>query len=600
MAKPLNKSRKRLIIVFSVLFAGIIVMCFRVGWIQIVKGDEYASMAEVNHTKDTEIEAKRGTIFDRNGTKLAISAPCYSIWIRPADIKQGTTEKEQRQSQNKVIDALSIALREDSGEMRSYVCSDKTLVKVAKYKSKNQIEKLRRRIKKDNLSGIEIENDYRRYYPNGSFASHVLGSVTDDNEGRTGIELQYDSELKGISGRSVKDTAADGKQLSYGKEKYYEASDGMGVQLTIDEVIQHYAEKNIKQSMKDMKAKSVSCIMMDPKTGDIIAMCSYPEFNPNDAMGLENKAVSKALSGLTEKQKTKYWNDSWRNPNINDTYEPGSTFKLLTLGSSLEEGVATLSSRFYCSGALSVQGTTIKCWRYYDPHGSQSLMEATGNSCNPAFMTLALRLGKNRFYSHLDTFGMTERTGVDYPGEAEPIVYNKRAASQIDLASMGFGQSINVTRMQMVTAVSAYANGGMMMKPRLVRAYTDSEGKIIKKIEPKKKRQVVSKETAREVLKIMEFAVDKSEAAPAAVKGYRVGGKTGTAEKTINGKISQQTYSSFIGIAPINDPKFCILVVVDSPAGGVHGAAAAAPYAQKIMKSTLQYMDIQPSYLKNR
>lgn len=570
-----------------------VVMCFRIGWVQIVKGDEYKRMAEMNHKSDSAIEAKRGTIYDRNKARLAVSAPCYSVWVRPDDIRQGETKADKEKTIEQAADVLAETLSEDRDRIFELITSDKTLVKIAKYKRKVTADKLRKQIKKYHLAGVEIEEDSRRYYPNGAFAAHVLGSVTDENKGRSGIELQYDSELKGIEGRSVKDVAADGKDLSYKDAEYYEASDGTGVMLTIDEVIQHYVEKAIASTQKKMKSKKVMCIVMDPSNGDVLAMATSPEFSPNDPLLTKNSKEVKKMSGMGDSEVVDYLNEKWRNPVVSDTYEPGSTFKLITLGATLEEQTATKSSTFNCSGATYVVDTKIKCWYHPNAHGTQTVTEATKNSCNPVFVQLALRLGTDKFYKYLENFGLTEKTGIDCPGETSSIVIDKKKVTPVDLACIGFGQSITVTPIQLITAISSYANDGKLMQPRLVKAYTDHDGNIVKEIPPKVKRRIVSPETAKEVLKIMDVSVNVAKTAASECNGYKVGGKTGTAEKTINQKISKQTYSSFIGVAPIDDPRISVLVVVDSPAGAIHGAEAAEPCATKIIENTLRYMDVK-------
>ena len=335
-------------------------------------------------------------------------------------------------------------------------------------------------------------------------------------------------------------------------------------------------------------------IIMDPKTGEILAMGSYPDFDPNNAKEPLKKKDRKKLEKMSEKKKTDFWNEMWRNNLISDTYEPGSTFKLMTLGAVLEEGIATPHSHYTCGGTINVEGSRIKCWYYPDSHGRQTVKEATGNSCNPVFVQLALKLGKSRFYTYLKNFGITDTTGVDFPGETSSIILPQDGLLNSDLARMGFGQSINITPIQLVTAVSAYGNKGKLMRPHLVKAFIDDDGNVVEKVRPKVVRQVVSEDTAEEVLDIMRYNVDNLGAKPAKVEGYAIGGKTGTAQKTINGKISKQTYSSCICIGPVDDPKFTILIVVDNPRGVQFGSATAAPAVQETMTNILRYMNIQP------
>lgn len=590
MAKPLIKSKKRILIVFSIIFLLIVAMCLRVGWVQIVKEEEYSKKAIEQQTKDTPVAAKRGTIYDRNNTKLAISAPCFSIWVRPGDVVKGLegTEKDLKieETSQKLADILGM----EKDEVKEFVTADKTLIKITKYQDKKTADKVR----EADLDGVEVAEDVKRHYPLGNFCSHVLGSVTDNNTGLSGIEMEYNNYLSGTSGRSIKDTAADGRSLTYGSEHYYAPENGTSLELTIDEVMQHYLEKGLKSAYKKHSADNVMGMIMDPKTGEILAMGSYPAFDPNDAKKPLKKKDQKKLEKMTEEEKTDFWNEMWRNNLISDTYEPGSTFKLMTLGATLEEGIATPRSHYTCSGTINVEGSVIKCWRSDDPHGRQTLKEATGNSCNPVFVQLALKLGKSKFYSYLRNFGITDITGVDFPGETSSIMLPQDTLMNSDLARVGFGQSINITPIQLVTAVSAYGNKGKLMRPHLVKAFLDDDGKVVEKVKPKVVRQVVSEDTASEVLDIMKNNVDNLGANTAKIEGYNIGGKTGTAQKTINGKISKQTYSSFIGIAPTDDPKFTILVVVDNPRGVQYGSATAGPAAKDVMTNILRYLNVQP------
>ncbi len=590
MTKPLVKSKKRILVVFSIIFFLIAVMCIRVGWVQIVKGEEYSKKAIEQQTKDTPVAAKRGTIYDRNMTKLAVSAPCYSIWARPAEVALGLKGTEKDVKIEETASALADILEMDKDEVKEFLTADKTLIKITKYRDRETADKVR----EAGLDGIEVAEDVKRHYPLKEFCAHVLGSVTDNNTGLSGIEMEYNNYLSGTAGRSIKDTAADGRTLTYGSEHYYAPENGTGLQLTIDEVMQHYLEKSIKKAYKKNSADNVMGIIMDPKTGEILAMGSYPDFDPNNAKEPLKKKDRKKLEKMSEKKKTDFWNEMWRNNLISDTYEPGSTFKLMTLGAVLEEGIATPHSHYTCGGTINVEGSRIKCWYYPDSHGRQTLKEATGNSCNPVFVQLALKLGKSKFYTYLKNFGITDPTGVDFPGETSSIMLPQDGLLNSDLARMGFGQSINITPIQLVTAVSAYGNKGKLMRPHIVKAFLDDSGDVVEKVKPKVVRQVVSEDTAEEVLDIMRYNVDNLGAKPAKVEGYAIGGKTGTAQKTINGKISKQTYSSCICIGPVDDPKFTILIVVDNPRGVQFGSATAAPAVQETMTNILRYMNIQP------
>lgn len=590
--KPLAKSKKRLVIGFAFLFAVMALLCFRTGWVQIVKGKEYSQKATEQQTRDVPIEAKRGVIYDRNYEELAISATCYSVWARPTNVASGDTLGEKEASINKTVATLAKILDKDEKEIRELLTKEQSLVKVDKYLDKDTADKIR----KADLSGIEIAEDVKRYYPLNAFLSHTLGSVTDDNTGLSGLELQYNSYLSGVSGRWIKNTDISGNSLAYGEEKYYQAEDGLGLVLTIDETIQHYVEKSIATVQKNTSADRVMAIMMDPKTGDILALAQTPEFDPNDPKTPLKKSEQTKLASLSDTEKMDYWNDMWRNSLISDVYEPGSTFKLLTTSMALEEGKTTTSENFTCTGYINVANETLRCWKYYAPHGTQTLTEAVGNSCNPVFVTLAQRLGIDTFYNYLETFGITEKTGIDFPGEGTSILQNKEKAGSVGLATMGYGQGVAVTPIQLITAISSLGNEGKLMKPRLVKALVDEDGKVVKEFDTEIVRQTVSKKTAEEMCEIMEFVVAEGGAGTAKVEGYRVGGKTGTANKAKNGGYSEQTYSSFIGMAPMDDPQVAVLVIVDNPKGVKYGSQTAAPGAKLILEDTLRYLDLQPKY----
>ena len=589
------KNRRRIAIGFAVIALLLIALVFRVAWIQIVDAEELSQKAIDQQTKDTPIEAKRGKIYDRNGKELATSTTCYTLWARPSQIKQ-KDGKERPDSEIKVF-AQEIAdiIDGDASDVYADLTEDQALVRVAKYLEKSTADKLR----KLQINGIEISEDNKRYYPLGNFASQVLGSVNDDNVGRTGIELQYDQYLSGVSGRWVKNTDLLGNELVKGAEEYHEAQDGLNVIMTLDEAIQYYVEKALEKGMEKTKAKRIMCLVMDPKTGDILASATTPGFDPNEATEplAEDKKKYKKMS--TE-EKNKYLFSLWRNPLVSDTYEPGSTFKLITASSAIEEKVINDNTTFNCSGSFSVAGVRLHCWTN-GAHGTQTIRQAIGNSCNPALAKVASLLGKTRFYKYLDLYGITDKTGVDYPGEAGAIVQSLDNVGPVELATIGYGQGISVTPIQLLTAVNAIGNDGVLLQPRYVKALTDSEGKIVESYDPVVVRKVLSSATAKKMRSIMQYVVDEGGGGNARIAGYRVGGKTGTANKIDagTGKYGKYYYSSFIGMAPMDDPQVSILVVVDSPKGSYYGSMVAAPIAKDILTDTLRYLNVTPKYSKS-
>lgn len=585
------KNRKRLLGAFAFILFIMSVLCFRCGWWQIVKGEELADTAAAQQTRDSLVEAKRGVIYDRNKMELAVSGTAYSVWVRPADLKTADSANKKEDLTSEVISGLSGILEMDDDEVRESVTADQNLIKIESGLSKETAD----RIRELELTAVELSEDSKRFYPLGSFASHLIGSVSDDNTGLAGIEAYYNRYLTGVSGRRIQNTDVSGNGLSYGFEEYYAAEDGLGVVLTIDEVVQNYVEKAIVSCQKKTQADRVMCLVMDTETAEILAMAVTPEYDPNNPREAPTEAEQKKLDSMSDKKKVDYWNKMWRNPLLQDTYEPGSTFKLMTTSIALEEGLTSPSETFYDNGSIDVSGETLKCWSDV-PHGKQTLEEAVGNSCNPVFVTLGLRIGKERFYNYMELFGYDSITGIDYPSEATAILQNEDTAGPVDLATMAYGQGIAVTPIQLATAVSAIGNGGVMMKPHLVKELVDSDGKTVRTFEPEEVRQIISKQTSDEVCDIMEYVVSEGGAETAYVEGYRVGGKTGTANKPKAGGYSEDTYSSFIGMAPMNDPKVTVLVIVDSPVGIKYGSQTAAPCAQTIFKNILPYLGIETQY----
>ncbi|MGI6767301.1 MAG: penicillin-binding transpeptidase domain-containing protein [Lentihominibacter sp.] len=587
-----NKSRKNLIIVMMIIFTFLLAITIRVGWIQIVKGSEYKEMALQQQTKDTPIEAERGIIYDRNGEKLAVSVKCYTVYATPSeigkDLKGDKKEYALDQTAQKLADILDV---EKSG-MAELLATDRSQIRIIGGIDADTADKIR----DEKLSGITISNDTKRQYPGGTLAANVLGAVSEENMGQSGLELYYNKYLKGISGRWVNYTDTRGNQLSYSpeNEKYYQAEDGYSLVTTIDEVVQSYAESALEKSMKKTAADRAMAIVMSVETGEILALAQTPSFDPNNPYEPSGKKEKAEFDKMTADEKTANLSSMWRCWPINDVYEPGSVFKLLTTSIALEEDVASMDSAYYCEGKKKVADRTIHCWYYPRIHGKQSLKQAVGNSCNPVFIELATKLGIEKFYDYMDTFGITGITGVDYPSEGRAILQPEETAGPVGLATIGFGQGIAVTPVQLVTAISSLGNNGKLMQPRLVKEIRDDKGKTVEKIEPEVLRQTVSRETADEICEIMEYVVEDGGGGTAAVDGYRVGGKTGTAYKAEKGGYSEDTYSSCLAMAPMGDPKITVLVVIDSPKGIKYGSVTAGPVVSEILSKTLKHLNIPP------
>ncbi len=583
------KHKKRIVIGFIILSLVLVGLTFRVGWHQIVKADELTQKARDQQTQDVPIAAKRGTIYDRNGRELASSITCYSVWVRPAQLKEAKSENEINALAQQLADITDVEL----DTVRARLTREEALVRVAKYLDKDAADAIRDLA----VSSLQISEDTRRYYSLGNFASQVLGSVNDDNAGRTGIELEYDQYLSGVAGRWVRNVDVNSNELLDGSEEYHEAQDGLNVVLTLDEAIQYYAEKAVAEGMKETKAERIMCLIMDPTTGEILANVVSPGFDPNNATEPDDEEALKEFRKLTAEKQNQYLFSLWRNPIVSDTYEPGSTFKLLTASSALEEKVISLHDTFTCNTYVNVAGINLHCWSARD-HGTQTVKQAVGNSCNPAHAKIATKMGAATFYKYLNLYGITDKTGVDYPGETGSIMYALENVGPVELATMGYGQSISLTPIQLLTAVNAIGNGGDLLQPRYVKALTDSDGNVVEEYETTVVRKVLSSKTAREMREIMEYVVAEGGGGNAKIAGYRVGGKTGTANKVDagTGRYGDYYYSSFLGMAPMDDPKVSILVVVDSPKGNFYGSAVAAPIAKDILEDTLRYLNVEPKY----
>lgn len=580
--------KKRLVIILILANVALLFLIGRIGWIQIVNGEKYSRLAEIQQTRDTLIPATRGKILDRKGEILALNATAYTVWSRPSEVVNSGKGEE-------IVIKLAEILGTREDDIKQKILNEKSnIVKVEKWIDKAKVDM----IKQEKLAGIWIVEDTKRYYPYGAFASRILGHTTEDNSGLVGIELEYDRYLRGVPGRRISNTDAMGKNLSYGSEKYYASKSGLNVVLTIDETIQHFVEKSIEKTLTQTKAKRVMAIVMEPSTGDILSMAVTPDYDPNTPR-IPNQITTKEYERLDAEGKQKIWNEMWRNPLISDTYEPGSTFKLITAAAALEEGVVEPNSQFYDEGFIVVAGQKLRCWRYYLPHGEQTFTQAMQNSCNPIFVEVGQRLGVDKYYKYLDTFGFTQPTGIDLPGEGKAIIQSKDKVGPVELATISYGQGISVTPLQLISAVAAIGNDGKLMKPRIVKELVDDSDNVVERFEPKMVRQVLSEKTSRELKVIMESVVTEGSGNRAYIPGYNVGGKTGTADKIVNGRYADgKVYSSFIALAPVEESSLAVLVIVDEPQGEHFGSLTAAPAVYDILSETLRYLDIEPRYSK--
>ncbi|WMM23361.1 penicillin-binding transpeptidase domain-containing protein [Tissierella sp. MB52-C2] len=588
MARPSYSSKKRLLFVLGLVMFISTFLIGRLGYLQIVKGEELKKGALEQWTKGITIKSKRGIIYDRKGKKLAVSVSASTVWASPADIKDP----------DKTAKEVARILNLDEEQVYSKITKKIGTEKLKQWITREEAQELR----KLKLSGIEIVDDNRRYYPYGNFASYVLGFTNIDNNGLEGIEQTYDKYLTGTPGKWVKTTDAASRQLPFDGEKIYEASDGLSVVLTIDEIIQHFAEKAAEEAARATQAKNVSVIVMEPQTGDILALTTKPDYDPNEPRVPLNEETKRQWDNLSQEELQKRWYDMWRNFAISDAYEPGSTFKIITAAAALEENVIKPETHFYCNGFVrDIKGAVLKCSRWYNPHGSLNFIEGMNTSCNVVFVDVGRKVGKERFLKYIKAFGFGEKTEIELNGEQAGIVpSNAENVKEINLATMSYGHGIAVTPLQLINAVSAVANGGNLMTPRLVKELIDDDGKVVESFPPEVKRKVISESTSKTMLELLENVVRDGTGTSAYIPGFRVGGKTGTAQKIIDGKYAPGKYiGSFVAVAPADDPKVAILVIVDEPVGQYYGGTVAAPVAKSVLEETLSYLEVAPKFTKD-
>ncbi|HEX2937671.1 MAG TPA: penicillin-binding transpeptidase domain-containing protein [Ruminiclostridium sp.] len=601
MISPSLSMKKKMTFVLAFLFVlGFTVLIGRLVKLQFVDGNFYQQKALSQQLSVTTITANRGTIYDRNMKPLAQSATVWDVYVSPSYIKadkDGTVEEKL----TKISTGLAKILNLDEKTVYSKISKKTSYVVIAK-KVENDVATLVRNFAKDNkLSCIGIVEDSKRYYPFNNFASQLIGFTGSDNQGLAGVEAYYNSVLKGVNGRVVTAKNAKGTDMPYDFQDRVEAKDGTSIVLTIDEVVQHYLEKNLQSAYVDNNVGvGVTGIVMDVKTGEILAMSSQPSFDPNNPFEIANPTVQQkiaALSGDEQKtQKSLAQQDQWRNNAITNPYEPGSTFKIITAAAALNEGVVKETDEFDDPGSINVAGTDFHCWKR-GGHGHQTFLQGFENSCNVVFIKVGQALGVNRLYKYITAFGLTQKTGIDLPGEADSISLSESKMGPVELASVSFGQSNKITPIQLISAVSAVANGGKLVQPHIVKEQLDQNNNIVKTFGTTEKRQVISEETSKEMCTMMEKEVEEGTGNNAYVAGYRIGGKTGTAQKLEKGANSDALVCSMVGIAPADDPQIAVLVLFDEPHAAINfGGVITAPVLGKIMSEVLPYLGVEPQY----
>jgi stage V sporulation protein D (sporulation-specific penicillin-binding protein) len=610
--------RRLMVVLILLVIGGFGASIFGVVLVQLVHGEEYRAVAENNQLRDTVISAERGVIYDCNMKVLAKSASAYKIYVKPNLI--GKDENVRK----RIVERLAEILDMTEEKVRNKTLyTDKNYIVIKSKVETEQKEKVSEFMDEtvraisaqtgkpaDIPIGryIGIDPDVKRYYPYSNFAASVIGFTGSDDVGLSGLELEYNSTLTGTPGRII--TAQNGglnsNSMPIEYESIYDAKQGTSLVLTIDEVIQRYLEKSLTQAYIDANAQAAYGIVMDVKTGAILAMANEGDFDLNNPFEISNPEVKKKIDEIKDKdekynalQSAQY--SQWRNRAISDSYEPGSVFKLFTLSAALEEKVVTPETKYTCVGSIRVANRRISCWRHAG-HGTQDLTHGLMNSCNPFFITVGQSLGQEKFFKYFEAFGFTERTGIDLPAEAKPVAgvtyHPLETMSIVNLASSSFGQSFQITPIQMINAIAAIGNGGKLMKPYVVAKTLDEKGNVISETKPTIRRQVISESTAKTVAGMMEQVVMGGTGKNGYVAGYRVAGKTGTSEKlSLRDENGNKHYvASFGCFAPANDARIAILIAIDDPKGQINGGQIAAPVAAEVIQNTMVYLNVEPQY----
>lgn len=582
-------SKKKMRNTLFITFLIIICLIGRLGYIQFIQGGELSSMAYQQQTLDRSINPKRGTIFDSTGKNvLAVSSTVETVTVNPGNIAKENKEKVAR--------VLADIFEQDYEKILKKVTKRSSIETIAKKVEKEKTDQLRVWMEQNGITtGINIDEDTKRFYPYSTVASQIIGFCGSDNQGLDGIEAKYDAELKGTQGAIRRHTDARGGEIGEEGENYVSAIDGNDLILTIDLSIQSIAEKYLEEVCIDnVCTDGGNIVIMNPQNGDILAMATYPNYNLNQPYEAYTEELKQNWDNLEQAEKTRSLQAVWRNKAIADTYEPGSVFKVITASAAIEEGLVTdidQEGQFCCTGGIEVAGVRIKCWRHYRPHGSESLRLGLMNSCNPVFIGLGQKLGVQTYYRYLNKFRLLNRTDVDLPGEANSIFLAENKAGPVELATISFGQRFEITPIQLVTAVSAIANGGNSIVPRVVKQRVDSQTGEVQDIPVKTNGTVISKETSEKVLSMMESVVAEGTGKNAKVAGYRIGGKTGTSEDGVN---TNKYVTSFCGVAPIDNPQLVVLVTLYNPTGegGHQGGGVAAPVGGQIFSEVLPYLEV--------
>ena len=575
---PIAVKKKLLVFLFGATF-GFALLFGRIVYIELFRAEEWQELAYEQQTRDRLIMPQRGSILDRNGEGIALTETVNAVSVIPVQIK------DAEETSRYLAEVL---------ELDYTTVLEKVQQKVALVRIKTKVDaQIAAEIRSQELPGVMVDEDIKRVYPYSEMAAQVIGFVGKDNQGIIGLEAKYDELLKGAQGKILTLTDSRGNEVDSQQERVAPV-DGNNLVTTIDVVMQQYAEQTIAKAVETKNAKSGMIIVLNPQNGEVYAMANYPFFDLNDPFTIQNEELAAVWSTLSEEEKNDNLNKMWRNTAINDTYEPGSTFKMVTSAAGLEEGVITPESQFFCNGYHTVGGRMIKCWRYPRTHGAQTFTQGVLNSCNPVFMQVGERVGAEKFVEYMRKFGFYEKTGIDLAGEATGIIHKLENIGPVELATMSFGQSFQITPLQLLRAASAVVNGGYLITPHLAKEITDIDGMVVETFDYEKTEQVISTQTSEQMKSILEQVVSGGTGNKTYIPGYRIGGKTATSEKLPrkNGKY----IASFISFAPAEDPQVMALVLIDEPQGVYYGGTVAGPVMKELMGNILPYLGIEPVY----
>ena len=572
MAEFLTYHRKKILVVFVISALLMTGLCGQLGFLMIARSDHYSKMADALHERERTIKAARGEIVDRNGTVIAANRTVCTVSVIHNQVKEP----------EKVIRELARILDLSEEEVRKKVekRSSREIIRT------NVDKETGDRIRELHLAGVKVDEDYKRYYPLDTMASTVLGFTGADNQGILGLEVKYDSYLQGTSGKILTLTDARGIEIENAGETRLEPVNGYDLYISMDSNIQQYCEQAAEKAYIKKQADEVSVIVMNPQNGEIMAMVNYPEFNLNEPFTLIEEMGADGTESADKKQEL--LNRMWRNPCISDTYEPGSTFKIITAAAALEEGVVSLTDQFYCPGYKLVEDRRIRCAKT-SGHGAETFETGIMNSCNPVFIELGERLGVENYYKYFKQFGLTQKTGIDLPGEAATIMHKQENVGPVELATISFGQSFQITPIQLVTTVSSIINGGTRITPHFGVEVRETDGTLVETFSYDKREEICSGETSETMQYLLEKVVSEGGGKNAKIEGYAIGGKTATSQTLPR---SEHRYiSSFLGFAPADDPKVLVIAIINNPKGTYYGGLIAAPVVKEIMENILPYLD---------